>query len=76
MSWVNGIVFVSYNEARQTWVHIGGMKMSIVNQLMPLVLEYNKMALANNIEYAQHLTIKIDEILKNADIDSQNDEDF
>ena len=34
------------------------------------------MALANNIEYAQHLTIKIDEILKNADIDSQNDEDF
>ena len=50
--------------------------MSIVNQLMPLVLEYNKMALANNIEYAQHLTIKIDEILKNADIDSQNDEDF
>ena len=54
--------------------------MSIVNQLMPLVLECIKMALAKNTgfdtEHAQRLTIQIDELLKNADTDSQNDEDF
>ena len=54
--------------------------MSIVNQLMPLVLECIKMALAKNTgfdtEHAQRLTIQIDELLKNADTDSQNDEAF